>query len=67
MQISFYFHHGDYGWHGGAEDIEWDGVGDHEPTDEDAEAALDYWLDAGIQEAAQDHMNGYADYMEHMY
>ena len=39
------FDHGEYGWLGnpvtGA--VDWDGMSDEEPTDEDSEVAYDYW------------------------
>lgn len=48
----FHFHHGDFGFYAERDygDIEWDQDGD-EPTEEETEAAYDYWQKEGWDEA----------------
>lgn len=61
------FDHGDFGWLADpvAGDVDWDGIGDEEPTDEECEAAFDYWNTCGAEEHAREYAEGLGDYLLH--
>lgn len=59
-----YFTHGDFGWNVDPDDgiVEWDGEGEDEPTDDDADAASDHWDTTGHNDYASELADEIGDY-----
>jgi hypothetical protein len=59
----FHFHHGDFGFYAEKDygDIEWDKDGE-EPTEEEVEAAYNWWQNEGWNEALGSEADDEADY-----
>lgn len=60
---SFNFTHGDFGYLADPTDglVEWDGIGDEEPIDEEVEAAQAYWNEEGWNQALSDEADDIGD------
>ena len=63
MIMSFNFTHGEFGWLADRTygEVEWDGIGDDEPTDEEVEAAQAHWVEEGWNQALSDEADDIGD------
>lgn len=61
--LSFNFTYRDFGWLADRTtgDVEWDGMSDGEPYDEDVEAAQEYWNGEGWNQALSDEADDIGD------
>lgn len=61
--MSFNFTYGDFGWLADRTTgyVDWDGIGDDDPTDEEVEAAQEYWNEEGWNQALSDEADDIGD------
>lgn len=64
MILSFNFNYGEFGWLADRTtgDVDWDGIGDDEPTDEEVEAAQWFWKEEGWNQALSDEADDIGDH-----